>query len=133
MAYVSTCVFQCSSYTYLPKFRNYIIYCANHPSNQHRGGSAVIIKSSPPHHNLGAYTTNSITTAVHFNHHDINVGSIYCPPRCTPNDSEFINLFISLGSRWIISGDFNAKHLAWGFKTDFSSRSLCSTSSQLNQ
>ncbi len=104
-------------YTNLSKFRNYINYCANHPSNQHRGGSAVIIKSSLPHHNLGAYTTNSIQTAVvavRFNHYDVNVGSIYCPPRCTPNDSEFINVFISLCSRWIIGCDFNAKHLTWG-------------------
>lgn len=105
------------SHTNLPKFRNYSIYCANHPSGRQRGGSAVIIKSSLPHHDLGFYSTNSIQAAivaVRYNQHDINVGSIYCPPRCTPNDAEFTNLLINLGPRWIVGGDFNAKHPAWG-------------------
>lgn len=52
--------------------------------------------------------------AVCYNRHIIKIGSIYCPPRCSPNDTEFTNLFTSLGSRWIVGGDFNAKHPAWG-------------------
>lgn len=101
----------------LPKIRNYLVYATNHPSGLPRGGSAVIIKRSLPHHDIGSFCTDSIQSsviAINFNHRSINISSIYCPPRHTPLESDFTDLFNHLGHHWILGGDFNAKHPAWG-------------------
>lgn len=100
--------------TFLPKFRNYSNYCVNHPSNPHRGDSTVIIKSSLPHHNLNAYTTSSIQSAivaVRLNRYNVIVRSLYYTPRCIPNDTKFINFFTNLWlKKYCWRGDFNSKH-----------------------
>lgn len=103
--------------TNLPKIRNYLVYATNHPSGLPRGGSAVIIKRSLPHHDIGSFVSDSIqasVVAINFNHRSINISSIYCPPRYTPLEQDFMDLFSHLGHHWIIGGDFNAKHPAWG-------------------
>lgn len=70
------------SYTNPPKIHNYTVFLANHPSHTARGGSAIIIKSSICHHDIGAFITEGIQASVVakvLNHHQVNIASIYCP------------------------------------------------------
>lgn len=39
--------------------------------------------------------------------------AIYCPPRHIIKKSQFVDLFSSLGPKFIIGGDYNAKHPRW--------------------
>ncbi len=107
----------CTSYINRPKIQNYSVYLANHPTDVARGGSAVFIKDSLYHYDVGAYVTDSIQAsiiAIHLADQLVHIGSIYCPPRCPPQESDFNELFQHLGPRWILGGDFNAKHPNWG-------------------
>jgi hypothetical protein len=40
--------------------------------------------------------------------------AIYCPPRHVIPTDDYITFFLSLGSRFLIGGAWNAKHTAWG-------------------
>lgn len=105
------------SYSNLPKIQNYSIYVANHPSGKARGGSAILIKKIISHYDVGNYITSSIQASVisvRINNQQVQIASIYCPPRCPPVEEEFISLFRHLGLHWILGGDLNAKHPAWG-------------------
>jgi len=42
------------------------------------------------------------------------ISAIYCPPRHAIPTNEYTTLFRSLGSQFLIGGDWNAKHIAWG-------------------
>jgi hypothetical protein len=44
----------------------------------------------------------------------LTVSAIYCPPRYSIHANEYKILFNKLNSRFIIGGDFNAKHTHWG-------------------
>lgn len=93
------------------------MYLANHPTDVARGGSAVFIKDSLYHYDVGAYVTDSIQAsiiAIHLADQLAHIGSIYCPPRCPPQETDFNELFQHLGPRWILGGDFNVKHPNWG-------------------
>lgn len=101
-------------------------------SGIHRSGSAIIIKLSLPPRNLSSYTTNSIQTAVvivHYNRHNTKVGSIYCPPCCSPNNMEFTKFLPVLaqdGSSVVITM-LSIPHL--GLTTDHLSRTCRSSCS----
>jgi hypothetical protein len=43
-----------------------------------------------------------------------NRDSIYCPPRYNIYANEYKTLFDKMNIRFIIGGDFNAKHTHWG-------------------
>ena len=51
---------------------------------------------------------------IQFNNQDVNIAAAYCPPKSTPTQSQWIEIFQKLGQRFIIGGDFNTKHTAWG-------------------
>jgi hypothetical protein len=44
----------------------------------------------------------------------IAVVSLYSPPRHNIKAERYVELFKTIGSRFIIGGDFNAKHTHWG-------------------
>lgn len=99
------------------KLKGYKIYHTTHPSNTSRGGSAVIIKENIKHHEDSKYQTNEIQATViqvHTKTYTINVAGIYCPPRHSLRKEEYIKFLQSLGKRFIVGGDFNAKNLIWG-------------------
>ncbi len=106
-----------TSYTNRPKIQNYTTFLANHPSAVARGGSAIFVKNSLVHYDVGTYVTDSIqasVVAVRLADQTFHIGSIYCPPRSTPLEFDFADLFRHLGTRWILGGDFNAKYHSWG-------------------
>ncbi|VVC27523.1 Pre-C2HC domain,Endonuclease/exonuclease/phosphatase,Zinc finger [Cinara cedri] len=105
-----------TTWTYL-KIRNYRIYTTIHPSGKARGGTAVIIKESIKHYELEKYSVNHIqATSVRVNdgNNDLTVTAVYCPPQGGADEIKFAEFFHTLGSRFIVGGDYNAKHTHWG-------------------
>lgn len=99
------------------KLNGYKIYHAIHPDNDAKGGSAVIIKENIQHHEEPNYVTEKMqVTAVKIktNRYSLTVAGIYCPPRHTIQKDEYNELFKHLGRRFVIGGDYNAKHTQWG-------------------
>lgn len=99
------------------KIPGYAIYHTTHPAGTARGGAAVIIKLKLQHYLDMPYKNNkfqvaSITVKTYMG--DIRVASLYSPPNNRIKKDDYISLFETLGPRFIIGGDFNAKHKLWG-------------------
>ncbi len=45
---------------------------------------------------------------------EVNISSIYCPPRHNLKRGDYEELFSNMGRCFIIGGDFNAKNTYWG-------------------
>jgi hypothetical protein len=99
------------------KLTGYTIYHTTHPANTARGGSALIIRNNIPHYEEEKYATPSIqatTVTLLSTNQTLTVSAIYCPPRHLISADQYLTFFCSLKDRFIIGGDFNAKHTHWG-------------------
>jgi len=99
------------------KLPHYTVYHTIHPDDTAHGGAAVILRSSIRHHELLHHQSDKIQTAsIQLDAHPwpLTISAIYCPPRHAISVEEYSTLFRSLGSRFLIGGDWNAKHTAWG-------------------
>jgi hypothetical protein len=86
-------------------------------ANTARGGSPVIIINNIKHLEEEKYVTCDIPATivtVETSKQGLTVSAIYCPPRYNISANEFKTLFDKMNSRFIIGGDFNAKHTHWG-------------------
>lgn len=54
----------------------------------------------------------TITTVPESELGEINIAGIYCPPRYTPSQTQFTDLFTKLSTKFFIGGDCNFKHTA---------------------
>lgn len=99
------------------RIKNYLIYHTMHPSNTARGGSAIIIKNNLKHHEeekFASYNIQATTITIDTIKQKLTISAIYCPPRYTIQSHEYVEIFEKLNGRFIIGGDFNAKHTHWG-------------------
>lgn len=99
------------------KIRGFDTYWTTHPSERARGGTAVIVKQNIQHFQQEEIREQEIQAtiiAIVSNGVEINIGAIYCPPRHKITRQQYKDLFTKLGPRFIIGGDFNVKHTAWG-------------------
>jgi hypothetical protein len=99
------------------RFKNCTTYYAHHPANTARGGSAIIITNNIKHFEEENYVTRDIQATiitVETPTQKLTVSAIYCPPRYSISANEYRTLFDKLNRRFIIGGDFNAKHTHWG-------------------
>ncbi|KAL7725846.1 hypothetical protein ACLKA6_015927 [Drosophila palustris] len=90
----------------------YACYRANHPSGRPKGGSAVLVRQNLIHYHLFPVCTPSVQLAAVMLETSLGealVAAAYLPPRLHWNQQDF-----QLGQRFIIGGDFNAKHRLWG-------------------
>ena len=104
-----------TSESYL-KIKGYSIYHTIHPSNQARGGSAVIIKNSIKHFEDVPYASESIqssTIKLQTKKFNLRISAIYCPPKHNIKVGEYSDFLRSLGHTFILGGDLNAKHTYW--------------------
>lgn len=99
------------------KFRGYKVYHTLHPENAAKGGSAVVIKENILHHQELEYKTEelqatsvSITTKTF----QFAIAAVYSPPKHTIKKHQYLQFLSKQGHRFIIGGDFNAKHTNWG-------------------
>lgn len=99
------------------KLHNYIIYDTKHPDGSAHGGSAVIIRRSIKHHEACKYQTHYIqatTIVIEDSRGPISISAIYCPPRHTIKERQYTEFYATLGSKFLVGGDYNAKHPRWG-------------------
>ena len=99
------------------RFNGYVVYHTIHPDNTARGGSAVIIKESILHTELAQYSTQEIqATAVEIrtDQYSFTIAGLYSPPRHSIKKEQYLEYLNLMGTRFIIGGDFNAKHIHWG-------------------
>jgi len=99
------------------KFPHYTKYHTIHPDNNAHGGAAIILRSSLQHYELLPHQTNAIhaaTVRLDIRPCPLTISAIYCPPRHVIPTDDYITFFQSLGSRFLIGGDWNANHTAWG-------------------
>lgn len=96
---------------------DYTIYHTTHPDGRGHGGSAVVIRSSIRHHELDKYQTNEIqatTIQITSNRGNLNISALYSPPRHNITTDLYRQFFNTLGNKFIVGGDWNAKHTHWG-------------------
>lgn len=114
IALISETHFSNKSYIKITGFNS---YWTTHPSERARGGSAVLIKNNIKHHqqeNIRESYIQATVITIQYNGADLNIAAAYCPPRHTPTKAQFENVFSKLGKRFIMGGDYNIKHTAWG-------------------
>jgi len=99
------------------KIRGFDLVTANQPQDKAHAGSAILIKSSLN------YKVSNIISQTHMqtvciklvcSSNEVSICAIYLPPRYRVSSEEFQNFFNALGPRFIVGGDFNAKHPWWG-------------------
>lgn len=99
------------------KIRNYEIYAANHPDGTAHAGAAVIVKSNIKHFEQPQFSKPHIQAAtiqIQDRNGTFNVSSVYSPPKHKITVEQYNELFNTLGQRFIVGGDWNAKNLHWG-------------------
>jgi hypothetical protein len=99
------------------KLRGYECYPSNHPENAAKGGSAVIIKTNISHYEQYKIETSDIQSAVvcvETKNYKIHLASLYCLPKHKIKKERYEEFLKCMGKRFIIGGDFNAKHTHWG-------------------
>lgn len=99
------------------KIKGYTVYNAFCPGDTARGGCSLIIKNTIDHFEFGKRETTEIQMSiVQLNSlkQKINVGVVYCSPSYSIKRDTFKPLLLELGDRFILGGDFNAKHIDWG-------------------
>lgn len=99
---------------------HYQVYHTYHPSGKARGGTAVYVKKSLNHvpghwHADDNVQLTSVTLSPQ--HQSVQIASCYCSPSARLNTLDFELILNYLGHRYIIGGDFNAKHPSWGSLT----------------
>lgn len=95
----------------------YSIYHTAHPLNTARGGSAVIIKSIIEHYEENKYCSiefQATTVSVKTTHGMISISAVYSPPRNSIQTEIYKSLIQYPKHKFIMGGDFNAKHTYWG-------------------
>lgn len=99
------------------KFPNFTTYSTNHPSGNAHGGTAIIIRNSIRNHEIEKYCEEHLqatTIQINDSHGPLSISAVYCPPKHKIKVNEFKNFFESLGTRFIVGGDYNAKNRTWG-------------------
>ncbi|GFY64697.1 putative RNA-directed DNA polymerase from transposon X-element [Trichonephila inaurata madagascariensis] len=98
---------------------NYITH-RNDRMTHRRGGTAILVKNSIPHHGIQITTNTVEVTAIIIESHPSNVTicSLYIPPRSTIRNfiPDILKNFRNR-TQCLMVGDFNAKHTSWSSTT----------------
>ena len=95
----------------------YNIFHTVHLSNNGRGGSAVIVKKSLSHsveEKLRCSEFQATTIKIATKTQQISFTSVYSPPRHSISVEQYKDLIQKHKCKFIMGGDFNAKHTHWG-------------------
>jgi hypothetical protein len=97
--------------------KDYQLYDTKHPSGKAHGGSAILIKNRIKHHQMEGFSEDYLqATSICLSEWNGNciISSIYSPPRHVIKAQQYQDFFKNLGNKFIVGGDFNAKHKHWG-------------------
>jgi hypothetical protein len=104
----------CRSRICVPGF---CVYTTPHPDGGAHAGCAIIIRNCVKHCLLDPYARDHIqatTIRIEDQSGPFNLSAVYCPPRHLIKEHMFTEFFVTLGNRFIVGGDWNAKHTYWG-------------------
>lgn len=97
--------------------RGFDLITANHPDDKSHGGAAILIRSNIIYEPLDPISENYLQAAsvkIKCGNSNITICSIYYPPRYSVKCEDYERFFGKLGNKFIVGGDFNAKHPWWG-------------------
>lgn len=103
----------------LPNIPKYI-YDTQHPDETAHGGTVIIVKFTIKHHKNEKFNQEYLqTTCITVEEWTgpIKIATIYSPPKHIIKQEQYSNFFKILGNRFIVGGDYNAKHLWWGSRS----------------
>lgn len=95
----------------------YKFYHTMHPDGKARGGSGVLIKNTISHYQLQDHCEKNLQASsicIISGSARTVFSAIYCPPRFKVTSEQFRKFFDELGPKFLVAGDFNAKHTYWG-------------------
>lgn len=95
----------------------YVIYRADHPSDERKGGSAVLVKNHINHDGLPPIIEEEFQISrvlVTLNGVKYQIGSFYSAPANKMSVVNFWDIAHIMGHNFLLGGDFNAKHPRWG-------------------
>ena len=96
------------------KIPNYIVHNTLHPDNTAHGGTAVIIRRNIKHHAREEHRQEHIqatTIAIQDDVGELNITAAYSPPKHAIKEADYSRFFNTLGNRFLVGGDYNAKHV----------------------
>src|SRR6266576_7305159 len=99
------------------KIAGYQAYWTTHPSGTAQGGTAILVKRTIKHflqQEIREKYFQSTIISITLNNKETNIGAVYCPPRHKITKEMFVEVFGRIGKQFVLAGDFNAKHTAWG-------------------
>lgn len=99
----------------------YNLLKTNHPDNTAHGGVAILIKSSIIFHSLPNFCQpylQSCAININLNNVPITIAALYSPPKHKITNQILTDYFLTLNHNFIVGGDYNAKHLSWGCRTN---------------
>ena len=99
------------------RIRGFRAYWTTHPSGRAQGGSAILIKQNIQHFQLEEVREDFIQATIislKQSGANLNIAAAYCPPAHKIEKKQFMDVFAKLGPQFVIAGDFNVKHTAWG-------------------
>ena len=114
VALISETHFTTKSFIQIP---NYKIITTNHPSGRGHGGTAIIVKKTIQYTEQQPFLTDYLqSTSIQLRDKvgPLTISSIYCPPKHKITIDQYCSYMNTLGNRFLIGGDFNAKHVQWG-------------------
>jgi len=88
-----------------------------HPDGTVHGGTTLIIRKTISHYELPSYQTNKIQATiveVKAMSWRFTIAAIYSPPRHNTSTDEYKDFPPTLGNRFTVGGEWNAKHTQWG-------------------
>lgn len=97
--------------------RIYSTYSAEHPNGRAQGVSAILIRKNLKHHTLPNFVTEEIQATnitVQTETWSFDLSAVYSPPRHSITENQYMEFFQNFQRRFIIGGDWNAKHNHWG-------------------
>lgn len=95
----------------------YATIATNHPSNCAYGGAAILIKRSILYEQQESICTDAVQAScikIKCSNEKIMIAAIYIRPRFALKEADYDTILNKLGIKFIVGGDFNAKHPHWG-------------------
>lgn len=96
---------------------NYKFYHTMHPDGTAHEGTVILIKNNIKHYVTNPFREKHIqatNVVVEDWTSPITFSTIYCLPKFNNKEEQFKSFFSTLGPRFMVGGDFNAKHVHWG-------------------
>jgi exonuclease III len=98
------------------KIKGCQVYHTVHPQHTASGSSAVLIKDNMIHHEEAKHARDEIqatVVTVKTKRQAITFVAVYRPPRYNLKKTDYLNFLSSLGERFVVGGDYNAKNIHW--------------------